>query len=86
MQLYREVQEAAQRYAMSQGIDLVLHYTDASTQEEYYNAANVVRRMQSPGAIPVYWTTRHRDQHGRGAECRTACTQTTSIPGTPPSN
>lgn len=54
VQLYREVQDAAQRYALSQGIDLVLHYTDATTQQDYYNPVNVASKMQSPGCMPIY--------------------------------
>lgn len=54
VQLYKEVQDAAQRYALSQGIDLVLHYTDATTQEDYYNPVNVARKLQSPGCMPLY--------------------------------
>jgi Skp family chaperone for outer membrane proteins len=54
VQLYREVQDAAQRYALSNGIDLVLHYTDATTEGEYYHPGNVARKMQSPGCMPLY--------------------------------
>lgn len=54
VQLYKEVQDAAQRYALAQGIDIVMHYTDATTQADYYNPVNVARKMQSPGCMPIY--------------------------------
>jgi hypothetical protein len=55
VQLYKEVQDVAQRYAMSQGIDLVMSYTDATEQKDYYNPAFVARKMQSPGCMPIYF-------------------------------
>jgi Skp family chaperone for outer membrane proteins len=54
--LYREVQDASQRYALAQGIDLVLHYTDATTPQEASNPMTIARKLQSSGCMPLYWT------------------------------
>jgi Skp family chaperone for outer membrane proteins len=52
--LYREIQDAAQRYAMAHNFDLVLHYIDATTQADYYAPASIVRKLQSPACMPLY--------------------------------
>jgi Skp family chaperone for outer membrane proteins len=52
--LYREIQDAAQRYAMAHNFELVLHYTEATTQADYYSAANIARKLQAGGLVPLY--------------------------------
>ena len=57
--LYKEVRDEAQRYAASQGIELVLHYNDAdeATQPSEFNSpANVARKMQAGACMPLYIT------------------------------
>jgi RNA polymerase sigma factor (sigma-70 family) len=54
--LYRKVQEAVERYARAYDIDLVLHYNDATPDnKDYYNPANVARKMQAGSFTPLYW-------------------------------
>src|SRR5579884_614727 len=43
--LYKEVMDATQRTAVAHGIELVLHYNDSVKSEEYWSAANVMRKM-----------------------------------------
>jgi Skp family chaperone for outer membrane proteins len=55
--LYKEVRDMAQRYAASQGIELVLHYNDADeeTQKaEFWSPANVARKMQAGACMPLH--------------------------------
>jgi Skp family chaperone for outer membrane proteins len=53
--LYREVQEVAQRYAVSHGFELVLHYNDAlPNTPDYYTPMNVARKMQAGACVPLY--------------------------------
>ena len=55
--LYKEVQQAAQRYAQAHDIEMVLHYNDAdekTTEAEYWSSANVARKMQAGALMPVY--------------------------------
>jgi len=52
--LYREIQDAAQRYAMAHNYDLVLHYIDATTQADYYAPGSIARKLQSPACMPMY--------------------------------
>ena len=54
--LYKEVREVAQRYAASQGIELVLHYNDADEKAEpaiFHSPANVARKMQAGACMPL---------------------------------
>jgi RNA polymerase sigma factor (sigma-70 family) len=50
-QMYREVTEAAQRFASANGLELVLFYTDAVTEADFYQPANLQRKMTQPGAL-----------------------------------
>jgi Skp family chaperone for outer membrane proteins len=52
--LYMDVQEAAQRYAVSHEFDLVLHYNDAVTKEDYFSPMNISRKVQPGALMPLY--------------------------------
>jgi Skp family chaperone for outer membrane proteins len=52
--LYMDVFDAAQRYAASHEFDLVLHYNDATTREEYFSPQNIARKLQSGALMPLY--------------------------------
>jgi Skp family chaperone for outer membrane proteins len=54
--LYGDVQDACRRYAVAHNFDLVLHYNDATTKEDYYSAANIARKMQAGACVPLYAT------------------------------
>jgi Skp family chaperone for outer membrane proteins len=49
--MYRDVEDAARRIAKTQGLELVLFYTDAVTEADFYNAKNLERKMSQPGAL-----------------------------------
>jgi Skp family chaperone for outer membrane proteins len=49
--LYREIEKAAKRVANVQGLELVLFYTDAVTEADYYNPGNLQRKLTQPGAL-----------------------------------
>jgi RNA polymerase sigma factor (sigma-70 family) len=49
--LYREVEEAAGRVAKLKGLELVLFYTDAVTEADYYNPGTIQRKLTQPGAL-----------------------------------
>src|SRR5262249_4001916 len=49
--IYREIEEAANRVAKLKALDLVLFYTDAVTEADYYNPGNLQRKMTQPGAL-----------------------------------
>ena len=54
--LYKEVREMAQRYAASQGIELVLCYNDADEKSDaanFWSPANVARKMQAGACMPL---------------------------------
>lgn len=53
--IYTAVVEAARRYATANGIDLVLHYNDAVTQDNMVSPANIARKLNTGAFMPVYW-------------------------------
>lgn len=54
--LFMDIYQAAERYAASHDLDLVLHYNDAITKEDYFSAANIARKLQSGACMPLYTT------------------------------
>jgi Skp family chaperone for outer membrane proteins len=50
VQVYREIEDAVQKYAASNGIHLVLHYLEP-VGSEVYTATNVDRKMNGPGNV-----------------------------------
>ena len=54
--VYREVQDAAQRYAASHDFDLVLQYNEPLDNAEYYSAANVARKMNAGALLPLHYS------------------------------
>jgi Skp family chaperone for outer membrane proteins len=56
VEIYADVRQAAERYAKAHGIELVLHYNDASPDapQEVNSPANINRKMMHGAAIPLY--------------------------------
>lgn len=52
--LYEDVEKAARRYAAGHGIDLVLQYNEATTDEELHSTANITRKLQAGALIPLH--------------------------------
>jgi Skp family chaperone for outer membrane proteins len=53
--IFREIESVIQSVAKSNGFDLVLSYPDATTNEEMYSQDNVVRKLASQAAIPLFY-------------------------------
>jgi len=53
--LFKEVEYVIQAVAVTNGFDLVLSYPDATTPEELYAPPNVVRKLASQAAIPMFY-------------------------------
>ena len=49
--MYQEVEDAGQRLARARGLELVLFYTDAVTEADFYRPANLERKLTQPGAL-----------------------------------
>jgi RNA polymerase sigma factor (sigma-70 family) len=49
--LYREVLQVAQRIASVRGLELVMFYNDAVTEADFFQPANLQRKMMQPGAL-----------------------------------
>jgi len=53
--IYKEIATAVSQFAVSNDIDLVMHYNDATTSEEMYSMGNIQRKMVTGPFIPLYW-------------------------------
>jgi len=53
--IYKDIEGVIQRVAVANGFDLVMSYPDATTDTEMYSQANVVRKLASQAAIPLYY-------------------------------
>lgn len=53
--IYLCVTEAAQKYAKAHDLDLVLHYNDAITEQDYLSAQNIARKMNTAALMPLYF-------------------------------
>src|SRR5260370_38160176 len=54
--LYMDIHNVVSRYAQAHGHDLVLHFHDALTQQDYWSGPNVARKMQTDALMPMYYT------------------------------
>jgi Skp family chaperone for outer membrane proteins len=52
--IYGDVQDAASRYARAHNFEMVLHYNDATTSEDYSSFANIFRKLEQPACMPLY--------------------------------
>jgi Skp family chaperone for outer membrane proteins len=52
--LYLDVVQAAQRYAAAHDFDLVLHYNDATNEEDYVSVPNIARKLNTGALMPVF--------------------------------
>lgn len=55
--LFLDVYDAVQRYASKHDLDLVMHYNDAITREDYLSEQNIARKLQSGALVPIYTST-----------------------------
>lgn len=53
--IYRDIEGVVQRVAVANGFDLVLSYPDATTESDLYSQPNVVRKLASQAAIPLFY-------------------------------
>ena len=60
VELYREVQDAARRFAVSHDFDMVLQYNEPIEKDAYYTAANVERKWAPAPSFPCTIPTKTR--------------------------
>lgn len=53
--IFRDIEGVVQRVAVANGFDLVMSYPDATADAEMYTQPNVVRKLASQAAIPLYY-------------------------------
>jgi Skp family chaperone for outer membrane proteins len=53
--IYKDIEGVIQRVAVANGFDIVLSFPDATTDTEMYSQPNVVRKLASQAAIPIYF-------------------------------
>jgi len=52
--LYKDIRTVVDKYAVAHSYDLVLHYNDVITTDEYWSPQNIARKMQAGAAMPMY--------------------------------
>jgi Skp family chaperone for outer membrane proteins len=52
--LYKDIRTVVDKFAVAHGYDLVMHYNDVITTEEYWSPPNIARKMQAGAAMPMY--------------------------------
>jgi len=52
--LYKDIRMVVDKFAVSHGYDLIMHYNDVITPEEYWSPPNIARKMQAGAAMPMY--------------------------------
>jgi Skp family chaperone for outer membrane proteins len=52
--LFKDVEEAVKRYAASHDLDLVMHFNEAVSAEEYFSAPNIARKLNTGALMPMY--------------------------------
>ena len=53
--IYKDIEGVIQRVAVANNFDLVMSYPDATVEGELYSQQNVVRKLASQAAIPIYY-------------------------------
>ncbi len=59
--IFTDVCDAAQRYASSHDIELVLHYNDTFDRTEYLSAQNIARKLNSGALMPLIFMEQRLD-------------------------
>jgi Skp family chaperone for outer membrane proteins len=52
--LFMDVYEAARRYAVAHEFEMVLHYNDAVTPEDFMSPQNIARKLNTGALMPLY--------------------------------
>jgi Skp family chaperone for outer membrane proteins len=52
--IYMDIMTVVSRIAQSHGYEMVFHYNDALTDEDYLSAPNIARKMQAGALMPIY--------------------------------
>jgi Skp family chaperone for outer membrane proteins len=53
--LYMDIHNVVTRYAEGHGLELVLHFHDALTPQDYWSGPNVTRKMQTDALMPMFY-------------------------------
>lgn len=53
--IFMDITQAVQSYASSHDFEMVLHYNDAVTKEDFLSAQNIGRKLSTGALMPMYW-------------------------------
>jgi Skp family chaperone for outer membrane proteins len=53
--IYKDIQDAAARYALANGFEFVLQFQDAFEREDYNNPANIIDKMRQRACLPLWY-------------------------------
>lgn len=83
--VYLDICNAAQSYARSHDFDVVLHYNDAVTEQDYFSPQNIARKLNAGALIPLYIQPK-MDISEDVVKILNYNVNATSAPGNPPAN
>ena len=50
-----DIRTVVERVAQSRGFEMVLHFNDAVTPQDYWSPQNIARKMQAGALMPMYY-------------------------------
>jgi len=53
--VYLDIQNAATKYAMANGFEMVLQFQDGFTKDDYNSPMNIMNKMQTRACIPMFY-------------------------------
>lgn len=54
--IYKEVEDAVRDYVRTSGVELVMHYNDATEEPELHSTQNIGRKISTGGCFPMTYT------------------------------
>jgi Skp family chaperone for outer membrane proteins len=52
--VYKDIHQAAERYAKAHNLEMVLHYNDVVNENDFYDPTNIHARMRQRACLPLY--------------------------------
>jgi Skp family chaperone for outer membrane proteins len=83
--LYMDTRNVVEKVAQSRGFEMVLHFNDATTSQDYWSAPNIARKFQAGALMPMYYANA-LDISQDIVTTLNAAYKSTARPATPPTH
>jgi Skp family chaperone for outer membrane proteins len=83
--LYMDTRNVVEKVAQSRGFEMVLHFNDAVTSQDYWSAPNIARKFQAGALMPMYYANA-LDISADIVTTLNASYKTTARPAAPPTH